>query len=191
VDRDEKSSVDPGVDPGVWTLRLTGVGRWHAWIQRNAAAGFEQSTNTMTTSIPAASDKLICVGSYVSDDRFTKEERGQLSAFSGRGPTRDGRRVPTLTAPGHDVTSAQPGDRFAAMKGTSMAAAMVTGTVARMLELRPESTGAEIRECLEQTARQDGFTGTVPNNDWGAGKLDIKAACQEIKRKSRSQAETI
>jgi subtilisin family serine protease len=144
----------------------------------------------MTTSIPAASDALICVGSYISDERYTKEERGQLSAFSGRGPTRDGRRVPTLAAPGHDVTSAQPGDRFAAMKGTSMAAAMVTGTVARMLELRPESTGAEIRECLEQTARRDPFTGMVPNNDWGAGKLDIKAACQEIRRKTRSQAET-
>jgi subtilisin family serine protease len=173
------------VDPGVWTLRLTGVGRWHAWIQRNSGAGFEQSTNSMTTSIPAASAAVICVGSYVSDDRYTKQDQGELSAFSGRGPTRDGRRVPTLVAPGQEVTSAQPGDRFAAMKGTSMAAAMVTGTVARMLEVHPESTGAEIRECLERSARSDEFTGEVPNDDWGAGKLDIQAACQEIKRRKR------
>jgi subtilisin family serine protease len=186
ADTDSGHDMDSVVDDGVWTLRLTGVGRWHAWIQRNSAAGFEQSTNTMTTSIPAASDALICVGSYVSDARFAKEGQGQLSAFSGRGPTRDGRRVPTLVAPGHDVTSAQPGDRFAAMKGTSMAAAMVTGTVARMLELRPESTGAKVRDCLEQTARRDEFTGKLPNNDWGAGKLDIKAACEQIKLKSGS-----
>jgi subtilisin family serine protease len=175
------------VEPGGWTFQLTGAGRWHAWIQRNSDAGFQQSTSSMTVSIPAASDAVICVGSYVSDDRYTWGERGSLSEFSGRGPTRDGRRVPTLVAPGEEVTSAQTDGRFAAASGTSMSAAIVTGAVARLLQLKPSSTAAQIRDCLVRTARRDEFTGSAVNDEWGAGKLDIEAACRDISRSSRGR----
>jgi subtilisin family serine protease len=180
------------LDPGSWTLRLTGVGHWHAWIQRNSSAGFQQSSNSMTTSVPAASTAVICVASYISDERFIKGGRkGALSKFSGRGPTRDGRRVPTLAAPGQEITSAQPGNRFAARAGTSMAAAVVTGAVARLLALKPSSTGAQIRKCLERTARRDEFTGDAPNDEWGAGKLDIIAAEAEILRSGAQQPKSL
>jgi subtilisin family serine protease len=173
------------VEKGTWVFRLTGTGHWHAWIQRNSDAGFPQSTSAMTASVPAASEAVICVGSYISDDRYTWGESGELSDFSGRGPTRDGRRLPTLVAPGEEVTSAQSDRRFAAASGTSMAAAVVTGAVARLLQLKPSSTAAQIRDCLVRTARRDELTGASPNDEWGAGKLDIEAACRDIARSAR------
>ena len=53
---------------------------------------------------------------------------------------------------------------------------MVAGTVALMLELDPELTAAEVEQILHDTAVTDEFTGEVPNDDWGYGKLDIIAA---------------
>ena len=62
------------------------------------------------------------------------------------------------------------------MAGTSMAAPMVTGTVALMLQVNPELTAAQLRDCLMSTARADAFTGATPNYAWGAGKLDAAGA---------------
>jgi subtilisin family serine protease len=174
------------VQPGVWTFRLRGVnitsGVWHAWIQRNVAAQFlAPFVNRATTiSIPGTSAATITAGAYVSNGANTGSMNGTLSTFSSRGPTRDGRRAPTLSAPGEELMSTQPAGAgtFGPNMGTSMASPMVAGTVALMLEIDPTQTAADIRTCLESTARLDGQTGAAANNDWGAGKLDANAACQ-------------
>jgi hypothetical protein len=62
------------------------------------------------------------------------------------------------------------------MGGTSMAAPHITGTIALMFQKNPSRTQAQIKQCLESSARSDGFTGPVPNTAWGAGKLDSNAA---------------
>ena len=54
------------------------------------------------------------------------------------------------------------------------------GVIALMLELKPDLTPAEIKDILQQTARQDNNTGSVPNNTWGYGKLDALAAVQAV-----------
>ena len=51
-----------------------------------------------------------------------------------------------------------------------------TGTIALMLEKNPGRTQAQIKACLEQSARKDANTGLVPNHDWGAGKMDSAKA---------------
>ena len=73
---------------------------------------------------------------------------------------------------------ASTGDLFGLMQGTSMAAPMVTGVVALMLERNATLTAADVRARLMSTARHDGFTGGAAGNDWGAGKLDANAAFQ-------------
>jgi subtilisin family serine protease len=173
------------VQGGTWTFRLSGAtivdGSWHAWIQRNSFSEFHPPfvDSGTTISIPGTSPAVITAGAYVSNGGGAGTAVGTLSSFSSRGPTRDGRQAPTLAAPGETLTAPQPAPAtFGPMAGTSMAAPMVTGTAALMLEIDATQTAADVRRCLEQTARNDGQTGGTPNNDWGAGKLDTSAACQ-------------
>ncbi len=144
-------------------------------------------------------DQVISAGNYVSKTRF-KDVRGNISVLSrpkgaiyhnsSRGPTRDGRLKPEIVSPGAMVVSAgkisylQSGVnnyryRFIApdslhfrLNGTSMSAPGVTGVIALLFERYPDMTWKEIKETLTNGARSDSFTGTVPNNTYGHGKID-------------------
>jgi subtilisin family serine protease len=170
------------IQSGTWSFTLQGTtvvtGQWDAWIQRGEPspqflAPFRNPARTI--SVPGTSAELITAASYVTRGAGL----GSISTFSSLGPTRDGRAAPTVAAPGQTLMAPQPvstGDSYGLMQGTSMAAPMVTGTVALMLQRSPSLTQARIKRCLEATARTDAFTGTTPNNAWGAGKLDADQA---------------
>ena len=174
----------PSIQAGNWSLNLSGLnvtnGRFDAWIDRNiqpVPVFISHIDPEVTISIPGTSREVITAGSYVTDAAGI----GSLSSFSSRGPTRDGRTAPTISAPGEWITSARASTsngsgNYRALAGTSMAAPHVAGTAALMLEVRPQLTQAQIRDCLVDNARADAFTGVVPNNNWGAGKLDTRAA---------------
>jgi subtilisin family serine protease len=173
------------VQSGVWTLELRGTtvidGRWHAWIQRHSFSQFQPPfvNRGSTISIPGTGTAVITAGSYVSRAVSPGTTVGSISSFSSNGPTRDGRRAPTLAAPGQELTAPQPAPAdFGGMSGTSMAAPMVAGTAALMLEVDPNQTAVDIKLCLEQTASLDAQTGNAPGNEWGAGKMDAARACQ-------------
>jgi len=64
-----------------------------------------------------------------------------------------------------------------AWSGTSAAAPYVAGVVALMLQKNPTLDAAQIKSILIKTARHDDkFVGTVPNPEWGYGKLNPSAA---------------
>jgi len=63
--------------------------------------------------------------------------------------------------------------------GTSAAGPHVAGCAALMLQVDPTS-GSQVKTIIESTARSDGFTGPVPNNDWGWGKLDVDGAASVL-----------
>ena len=172
----------PAIQAGVWVLRLHGLtvsaGTAHAWIQRGNGPRFLAPvvSNRSTISIPGTGRRIITVGSYVTKGVGV----GGLSDFSSRGPARDGRTKPEISAPGQEITSALSGasgpDQYVGMSGTSMAAPHVTGAVALMLERTKSATVASLRNRLTQHAVADGLTGATPNADWGFGKLDAKAS---------------
>lgn len=135
------------------------------------------------------------------------DRTGNISTFSSLGPTRDGRIKPEIAAPGQMVISALSttatnpgppaassiaiGGRHQVLNGTSMAAPHVTGAIALMLGVRSDLTWEQARTILQQTANADAFTGGVPNNTWGAGKLDALEAVARTVQSSATTRQTV
>ncbi|GGW62203.1 S8 family peptidase [Streptomyces xantholiticus] len=176
------------IRPGTWSITLTGrtvadSGRWHAWVERGQTVPQfigQHRNDEITISVPGTSQKVVTAASYITKGAG----QGNLSTFSSRGPTRDGRTAPTLAAPGQAITSALAGasgtDQYQPMSGTSMAAPHLTGVCALMLQSKPTMTQEDLVLLLTNSARRDPFTGGAPGNDWGAGKVDAAAAVNSM-----------
>lgn len=53
-----------------------------------------------------------------------------------------------------------------------MSAPFVAGTVALMLEANPDLSPEDVREIIMSNATQEDFMGTLPNNQYGSGKIN-------------------
>ena len=76
-----------------------------------------------------------------------------------------------LAAPGVDVVSTVPHDRYAAMSGTSMATPHVSGAAALVWDGHPRATAASVRAWLDAAALDLGARGRDPV--FGFGRLDL------------------
>ncbi|MEO0731215.1 MAG: S8 family peptidase [Bacteroidota bacterium] len=128
---------------------------------------------------------------------------GEIWVGSSKGPTQDDRLGVDFAAPGEVLfgpyspgsfysraasSLAQGGNGlYGIQNAVSAAAPLTTGVIALMLELDPTLTPLEILTILQQTAREDNFTGATPNNTWGHGKLDAKAVLDEVDRLTGTQ----
>ncbi len=140
-------------------------------------------------------------------DQTVFPEIGQRSHFSSIGPTRDGRIAPDISAPGEFIFSTMSshltegqgyirplvlqGGKYLGMDGTSMASPHVTGLVALMLQIDPTLTYDQVIALLQETARTDSHTGAVPNNYFGAGKIDAYAVIKHMAGEGPGPGETI
>jgi subtilisin family serine protease len=122
-----------------------------------------------------------------------------IAPFSSRGPRIDGLIKPNITAPGTAIISMRDRDvlfssnnfwvdndgvfggdaNYYVMQGTSMATPLTAGAVALLLQKFPGASPLQIYNAIQDSAFTDTFTGIVPNNTWGYGKLDINAASNE------------
>ncbi|GAA1558498.1 S8 family serine peptidase [Kribbella lupini] len=87
--------------------------------------------------------------------------------------------VPDISAPGVDVYSTLPNGSYGELSGTSMATPHVSGTVALMLQARPDLTVDEALGILAGTAVSDTRYGAIPNDRVGLGRIDAFAAVTE------------
>lgn len=194
------SDVAPGT---TWAITLTpviGGGRVDGWVEDPDTGQFREGDSNYTISEPGNAQRVITVGAYVTQNRWTSvagEQTGDgtvgaLASFSSRGPTRDGRLKPDLAAPGAWIASARsaqsspadwldlPGGDYTMLLGTSMAAPHVAGAVALLFSRWPNLTWSEVKDALTAGARVDHHVGAAPNHAWGAGKLDVPGAARFI-----------
>ena len=165
---------------------------------------YRPTDNRYTVGLPAVGSQIIAVGAYVNvadeADAFFNPNptpAGALAAWSSRGPTTDGRIKPEIAAPGQNVFSVlssaidgqaleeelggsllAPGGKHMVLSGTSMSSPVAAGSIALYLQQHPTATNARIRDTFFKNAATDAFTaaaGSLPNSDWGFGKLDLFA----------------
>jgi subtilisin family serine protease len=107
-----------------------------------------------------------------------------IAAFSSRGPSDFGAIKPDVVAPGVDVRSSVRNNGYAAFDGTSMASPHSAATVALLWSALPALTGdvPSTQYLLKTSAlgRPDARCGDAgpPNNVYGWGRLDARAAIQ-------------
>ncbi|MEZ4653545.1 MAG: S8 family serine peptidase [Candidatus Eisenbacteria bacterium] len=174
----------------------------HTFGDAHAPYFAQGMTAAKLVSSPATADSAIAVAAYTTRNKWKSVDGnnymynplptlGDIAAFSSNGPRRDGVIKPDLAAPGAGIGAALSSDypiadawiladgRHFINQGTSMASPHVTGLVALMLEAYGPLSCREMLDHLAQTARIDGFTGAVPNEVWGAGKIDALAAISQ------------
>jgi subtilisin family serine protease len=181
------------------------LGRFDAWITGNSRFRDSPFVETARTiGLPATATRAIAVASHVTKNAWRSDDGprtapdavvGRSSRFSSRGPTRDGREKPEISAPGEMITAAlavgseEAADtdrahtptRTLTIEGTSMATPFVSGVIALMLEQRPQIDPEGVVAALQTTAVKDAHTG--PANwtpEYGHGKISARAAVSHV-----------
>ena len=197
---------------GTWTLRIKNIGTrngdFHGWIVVNRFGSDSTATLAGADALYTLSNTprgALTVASYAHRWRWSSEDGNVywygspdrsdgISSFSSIGPTRDGRMLPHIAAPGQGMISSRsrdvvlasndsrlmPGGQHLLNQGTSMAAPVVTGAIALLMQQDPTLDYARIVALLQGAADVDAFTGAVPNTRWGAGKLDAFGAMTRL-----------
>lgn len=122
-----------------------------------AAAGNSGPSND-TIGYPARHESVIAVSAI--------DANGNIPDFSSRGEEVD------LCAPGVNILSTLPGNRYGHKRGTSMAAPHVTGAAALTISSHRFTRAPEIRDILLQTADDMGIIGH--DNSFGHGLVDAE-----------------
>lgn len=155
----------------------------------------------MNVAIPSTARNVIAVGGYASRTDWDKGggccqvafTLSDLLPFSSIGPSADPSftgQKPEIIAPGAMIASTRshdapedllldlPDGEHTMGAGTSMATPFVSGTAALIFSADENFTFEDVRSYITSSAYADEFTGNVPNNRWGYGKLDVLAAIQ-------------
>jgi len=150
-------------------------------------------------SEPSCSDNVMSVAAYAPSYATAGGSMvgGGLANFSSHGPRYDGVMKPDIAAPGVSICSAISSFTdvayttvtsvnfnnktydFAKFSGTSMSGPVVAGICALILQANPWLTAYQVKQIIQETARQDNFTGVIPVQGsplWGKGKINAYAA---------------
>lgn len=111
----------------------------------------------------------------------------EISSFSGRGPTNDGRIKPEIVGLGESLISTVPENDYAYFTGTSMASPGVTGTLAllyqryRQLNNGQNPKAGLMKALVVNTA--DDFGNPGPDYNYGFGRINGRRAVDVLEAK--------
>jgi serine protease AprX len=162
---------------------------WFNGIVVVVAAGNNGSDLGPSTLYPPANDPFVITVGAAEDQSTVSRFDDSVAVYSAYGTTENGFSKPDLVAPGRNVVSllASTGataytmyplhrvnDLYFRMNGTSMAAPMVSGAAALLLQDEPKLTPDQVKFRLKATTSQawEGYNSAKA----GAGYLDAYAA---------------
>ncbi|MFQ7575443.1 MAG: S8 family peptidase [Lachnospira sp.] len=139
---------------------------WDAGIVIVVAAGNSgPERNSVTT--PGNSKKVITVGSF---DDSSYRINGPIRYYSGRGPIGEAVIKPEVVVTGANIVACSNHQNSYSIKsGTSMSAPIVSGAVARLLEIHPDLTPDDVKNRLKKFCVKI----DIPENQQGWGMLDV------------------
>jgi len=126
-----------------------------------AAAGNDGNTEK---SYPASYDAVMSVAAV--------DEDNDIANFSQQNDQVD------IAAPGVDILSTIPGNRYRTLSGTSMASPHVAGVAALVWSYFPDKSALDIREALQNSAQNLGSPGR--DNVYGHGLVRADRALQYL-----------
>jgi len=180
------------------TIAVHDTCTFHAYVQ-DSMSGWSGGTvfqtdvsNNYLITFPATADSAISVASYHTRPAYGTV--GAIASYSARGPRIDDVVQQGVAAPGgYDIISDYTNQSswagwfsgtygfvatfagYRLFSGTSAAGPHIAGCAALMLQANPYCNRS-IGDIIKSTARDDAFTGSVPNSIWGYGKLNVSAA---------------
>lgn len=171
------------------------ISAWEAGITVVVAAG-NDGPDWGTIGSPGNNPYVITVGAFTDSWTPGDGRDDYIPDFSSRGPTPEGLIKPDLVAPGGHISGFIPPDSTLAIEnpnyflksgafvstGSSQAAAVVSGLIALLLEVKPELTNDEVK-CLLTTSAQPALSRN--------GKLAYSPFVQGAGRVNGSRALTL
>lgn len=127
------------------------------------SAGNEGANSWGLITVPADAKDVLAIANV--------DVNGIRSVTSSVGPSADGRIKPDLAALGTNVSVINPSGSGGSVSGTSLAAPLITGLVAGILQDYPDLTNKAIIAALKKTASQ----GNHPDDFLGYGIPNFKA----------------
>jgi len=179
---------------GEWTWKLTNNSGQklplHGFVQDSISSWgrtieFDKRESEDTTIChPSTADAALSVAAF-GGEFGPHEELGKIRPYSSRGPRMDGMQAIDIAAPDDPYTplARLKTGMFAGNKdikasytvfgGTSGAGPHVAGAAALLMQLNPYTTPQEIFQAITAGAVVEPDMGSLPNKEWGHGKLNI------------------
>lgn len=140
---------------------------WNEGIAVVAAAG-NSGPEKYSVTAPGICRSIITVGAY-DDKSFGDGKSNDKKYYSGRGPTRECIMKPEVVVAGSNIVAcSNRKNAYAVKSGTSMAAPIVSGAIARLLgerTLTPKEIKKRLMHCCKKI--------DIPANQQGWGMLDV------------------